>query len=73
MIFKSIGKAFRDVGIIAGSVAAVAGRAVLQDPTVLVAFVALGPYGPLIALGVSLAAKAGQDYIKHRGEKPEEF
>jgi len=71
MFFKSLGKALRDVGIVVGSIAAVAGLAALQDPTVLVSLVALGPYGPLIAVGIGLAAKAGQDYLKHRNDPKE--
>ena len=69
-MFRSIGKAFRDVGIVAGSIAAVAGLTALQDPAVLIPFVALGPYGPLVALGVSLVARAGTDYFKHRNDQP---
>jgi hypothetical protein len=72
MILKSIGKALRDVGIVVGSVAAVAGLAAAQDPEVLLPLYGLGPYGPIIALAVSIAAKTGQDYIKHRGDSSEE-
>jgi alpha-beta hydrolase superfamily lysophospholipase len=66
-IFKSIGKALRDVAIVAGSAGAVVAlTAIQEDPAVLVAFAAIGPAGPIVALVVALAARAGIDAIKHR-------
>lgn len=67
-MLRSIGKALRDVGIVIGSTAAVAGLAVAQDPTILAPIAAIGPFGPLVAFGVSIAARAGLDYLKHRND-----
>ena len=72
MFLRSLGKAFRDVGIFVGSAAAVAGAVALQDPVALAPLLVLGPYGPLLVFGVSLAGKTLQDYLKHRGETPSE-
>jgi hypothetical protein len=71
MFSKSLLKAFRDVGIVAGSLAATAGVVALQNPEVLAPLAVAGPFGTLAFLAIPVAAKALQDYLKHRGEAPE--
>jgi hypothetical protein len=67
VVGKSIGKAFKDVGIVIGSAAAIAGLTVAQDPSILAPIAAaLGPYGALAILVIPWAARAAQDAIKHR-------
>ena len=66
---KSVGKAFKAVGLVAGSAAGVAGLAYLSNPAALAPILALGPAGPVLALAVQAVATVGLDYLKHRGDK----
>lgn len=64
VVYRSLVKGVRDVGVIF----AVGGlTAVLADPDgVITAFSGLGPYAPLIAMGVAILARAGLDALTHR-------
>lgn len=63
---KSIGKAFREVGIAAGSVAAVAAVTFLQDPGAFDAVLeAFGPFALLAAPALQFGLKYLQDAVKH--------
>ncbi len=67
--FKSVGKAFRDVGLAVVGVAVPASFAYLADPNVFVPIVeALGPFGMFAAVGLPLLVKYGQDAWKHRND-----
>jgi hypothetical protein len=69
---KSLGKAFRDTGVLIGVVAATAGLAFAADPTALVPFFAIGPVGPVLVFVINAAARYGLDALKHRNDpKPE--
>jgi hypothetical protein len=67
--FKSLGKAFKEVGITVGSVSAVAGLAMLQNPEVVAPIlVAVGPAAPFVALGLQFGVKYALDALKHRSK-----
>ena len=67
---KSLGKAFKEVGIAAGSVAAVAGLTYLQDPTALTAVaVAFGPYAIVAVPAIQFGVKYALDAIKHKDDQ----
>ena len=64
---KSVGKAFKDVGIGVVGVAVPASLAFLSDPEVFAPVVlALGPFGLLAAPALAFAVKYGTDAWKHR-------
>ncbi len=63
---RSLKKALRDVGIIVGSAAAMAGLLTLQSPEALAPFAALGPFGLLAVVVVPILAKTLQDKLKHK-------
>lgn len=67
VVGKSIGKAFRDVGIVIGSTAAIAGLTIAQNPEVIAPIgAALGPWGTFALLAIPWAARTAIDAIKHR-------
>jgi hypothetical protein len=68
VIGKSIGKAFRDVGITVGTGAAIAGLTIAQDPSLWMPVAAAlpGPGGAVLLLAVPILVKAAKDAIKHR-------
>lgn len=64
---KSLGKAFKEVGIAVGSVGAIAGLTYAQNPEVLAPIVvAFGPFGLIAAPALQFAVKYGLDALKHR-------
>jgi len=66
---KSLGKAFKEVGIAAGSAAAVAGLVFLQEPEVLApVIVAFGPWGLVAAPALQFGVKYLLDAVKHRNK-----
>jgi len=68
-VLKSFGKAFRAVAITTGSVAAAAGLLALQNPEVVAPIVAVGPFGPIVALAVQGLAVVAFDALKHRNKE----
>lgn len=64
---KSLGKAFKHVGLGAAVVGGAAGLVYLSNPEALVPLVAAaGPWGPVLAIAVQLSASIALDQLKHR-------
>jgi len=67
VIGKSLFKALKDTGRVAGSAAAVAGLLVLADPVQMAAaWAVIGPAAPFAVLAINFGARAGLDALKHR-------
>lgn len=68
VIGKSLGKALKDIGFTAASVAGIAALTAVESPEVWapVAAALPGPAGIALLLVVPIVVKAGKDAIKHR-------
>ena len=71
--FKSLGKAFKEVGIAVAGASITAGFLVLQNPETLVpVVVAFGPFGFIAAPALQFVIKYAFDSYKHRNDPPAE-